>query len=419
VSANGLDELRQEEYLSRRETARLRRLVYHQTDPSASSGLLTELAEAEQDLHEIELQRAAAEKAGGNGGVVLDTRKESRLLGPETTGLEARVELRMEFVPTAIAHILKRDEDPLLRCRVKSADGARTRRLRVSAFVERYAPPAVETVELKPLEEHTFDLLPIFDREHTRQVTEITQATLTLLVEDLGGEVEPGGAERRGAVELHRSIPIWLLARTCAPFAVRDPATGTWRDMTPYFGAFVTPNAPEVMHFARLAAERHPQRMLAGYQGSPDTVGLQVKAIFDALQADAGITYVNSVIAFSPDEGSSTQRVRLPRESLEDKQANCIDGTVLFASLLEAVSLSPAIVIVPGHAFVAWETWEGNDDWRYVETTMINNHTFEEASASATRTAGRYGNDDRSRAAGFRRWPLRELRSARRIFPME
>ncbi len=69
----------------------------------------------------------------------------------------------------------------------------------------------------------------------------------------------------------------------------------------------------------------------------------------------------------------------LPRESLEDKQANCIDGAVLFATLLEAASLNPALVIVPGHAFVAWETWSGSNVWNYLETTMIGTHSFQEA----------------------------------------
>lgn len=419
MSVDSLSELREKEYVRRREAARLRRLIYEQSDPTGSPLLLEELEQAERGLLETEEARANAEQAEGNAGVVLDTRVRSRLLGPETTGLEVRIELLMEFVPTAIAHLLKRENDPLLRCHIKSTDARRTRRLRISAFIERYAPPAVETLELKPREEQTFDLLPILDREATRHINEITQATLNVLVEDLGGEVEPGGEERRGAIELHRSIPIWLLARTCVPFAIRDPSDGTWRDMTPYFGAFVTPNAPEVMRFARTAAEHHPQKMLAGYQGRQNEVVVQVKAIYDALQEDAGVTYVNSVIAFSPDEGSATQRVRLPRESLEDKQANCIDGTVLFASLLEAVSLSPAIVVVPGHAFLAWDTWEDANDWQYVETTMLNGHTFEEASESARRMAERYNADDASRSASFRRWPLRELRSARRIMPME
>src|SRR4029077_11411867 len=77
--------------------------------------------------------------------------------------------------------------------------------------------------------------------------------------------------------------------------------------------------------------------------------------------------------------GQITQRTRLPRESLRHKSANCIDGTVLMASLLEAASLHPAIVLVPGHAFVGWETWEGSDEWDYLETTMIASHDFEAA----------------------------------------
>jgi hypothetical protein len=407
MSAAALEELRAKEYALRREVARLRRLVYDQSDPTASPELSDALARAEQALLDAEQERSGAQKASVEG-VILDTRTESRLLGADTTGLEARVELLMEFVPTAIAHLLKPEDNPLVRCWVKNATADRTRRLRVIASVEGYAPPAVETVELEPLTEHVFELLPVFDRESTRPLNELTRATLTVLAEDLDGNVE-----------LNRSIPIWLLARTCAPLAIRDLSSGEWRDMTPYFGAFVTPNTPEVMRFTRQAAEHHPQKMLAGYQGEHDEVEAQVGAIFDALKSDANITYVNSVIAFSPDEGSATQRVRLPRESLEEGQANCIDGTVLFASLLEAVSLSAAIVVVPGHAFVGWETWDESDDWHYVETTMINAHTFEEASESAAKTANRYAGVAGGNTRQFRRWPLRTLRSSMRITPME
>ena len=67
-----------------------------------------------------------------------------------------------------------------------------------------------------------------------------------------------------------------------------------------------------------------------------------VKAIYDALQTKANIKYVNSTVDFNPDETAKTQRVRLPRETLKERQANCIDGALLFASLLEAISLNPA-----------------------------------------------------------------------------
>jgi hypothetical protein len=94
---------------------------------------------------------------------------------------------------------------------------------------------------------------------------------------------------------------------------------------------------------------------------------------------------------------------------------------VLVASLLEAISINPAIVVVPGHAFIGWETWADSGEWRYLETTMIATADFDEACASADETADHYDEiyqqtGDRSR---FRRWSVAELRSARRITPME
>jgi len=53
--------------------------------------------------------------------------------------------------------------------------------------------------------------------------------------------------------------------------------------------------------------------------------------------------------------------------------------------------MNPAIAIIPGHAFAAWETWENSGKWKFLETTMIGTHTFEEACASGEKTAEQYG----------------------------
>jgi hypothetical protein len=126
-------------------------------------------------------------------------------------------------------------------------------------------------------------------------------------------------------------------------------------------------------------------------------------------------------VTFSPEEGAANQRVRLPRESLQDGEANCIDGTLLFASLLEAASLSPAIVLVPGHAFIAWETWKQKDEWRFLETTMIGKATFEEACHSAEAMAKRYRTEaeQMKNPLRLRLRPLQSLRSIDRITPLE
>jgi hypothetical protein len=185
-------------------------------------------------------------------------------------------------------------------------------------------------------------------------------------------------------------------------------------DFKPYLGAFVTPNAPSLMKFLRFAADYHPDGRLVGYQGSAESVRPQVKALYDALKNHADITYVNSVIDFSPQQGFACQRVRLPRESLADREANCIDGTVLFASLLEGISMNPAIVLVPGHAFLAWETWRNSNQWEYLETTMIGTSTFEEACDSGKDSADFFASRKQ-----LVQWSLAKLRSEHRITPME
>jgi hypothetical protein len=78
-------------------------------------------------------------------------------------------------------------------------------------------------------------------------------------------------------------------------------------------------------------------------------------------------------------DGQISQRVRLPEQSLTVKSANCIDATVLFASLFAAASIRPILAIVPGHAFVGWRIWDNLDEYEFLETTMVNSDDFEDA----------------------------------------
>ena len=401
------------ENLQRRAVERLRREVFEQSAGSASSELLKELEDAEVMLSELEQTRAVAQR-NTRTGQILDNRTASTLLGPETTGLAVSIQLRMRQLPTSICHLFDPEANPLLSCQVHALTGG-FRRVRVTSFIEGYSASAVETVEVKAPspEPHEFNMLPPLFLDRARKITEVTRASLNIKVEDL---------DRDNKIEIHRTHPIWLLARTTAPLAVEDPATGEFQDMSRYLGAFVTPNAPEVMAFHRDIAEISTETSLVGYQVDKALVEPQVRAIYTALQLRTNLTYDNSVIAFTPSTGSVAQRVRLPRESLAGSAANCIDGTVLFASLLESFSLSPAIIVIPGHAFVAWETWGGSDEWKYLETTVIGKKSFEEACAAGESYAKSHQKlkERTKREHYFRRWPLRVLRSTEYgIFPME
>ncbi len=421
---DNLDKLRQQVYEARSNVARLRREFHdkpEQSDNSALPGtLLEELKEAEKTYFQFEqefqkqqrqlleqptashLPKSAAES------LILDTVKKTKLLGAATTGLETQIHLRMAPLPTSISHLIDPEETPLFTCLVDNVSD-QTRCIRVSSCIEGYSARSTQTCEIPKQGNYIFKQLPTLFPDRVRQVTELTRATLNVTVEDLDG-----------TLEVEQTKPIWLLARTTVPIAVRDPKTGEWQDMTHYLGAFVTPNEPSLMTFLRTAAAHHKEKRLLGYQGQRDGVEPQVEAIFNALKTEAGITYVNSVIAFSPEDGAANQRVRLPRESLADRQANCIDGTVLFASLLEAASLNPAVVVIPQHAFLAWETWSGSNEWRYLETTMTGSHTFLEARQVGENRAAIYQPfASKSPPSAFRRWSLRDLRTMRHITPME
>ena len=114
------------------------------------------------------------------------------------------------------------------------------------------------------------------------------------------------------------------------------------------------------------------RRPLQGYQAhNKDDVINQVRAIFDTVRS-IGVSYVNSTVNFG--QIGIGQRVRLPRTSLQQKAANCIDGAVLFASLFENIGLEPVIVLIPNHAFVGVRLAPGGKDILFIETTLVGRH---------------------------------------------
>ena len=400
------------EHKQRRKVELLRQRLYGQPDPSGSPELLEQLKAAEKRLRELSAQRLAEEPATGKG-VLLDTGEEGEkpggiMLGADTTGVDAQVLLRQSHVPTGIVHLLHAERTPLVTFRVQYT-GRVYVRLRLKSFVEGYSAQAVDTVELQRDGSAEIHQLPTFFPGPLETVTELTRATLNIQIDDLDGKTEQ-----------QSTFPIWLLARTSAYLGIEDPATGEWVDLTAYLGAWVTPNAEGVMELLRAAADKHPEKQIVGYQVDAQGIEEQVKAAYDALK-EQGITYVNSVLAFGATRGEYIQRVRLPRESLEKRSANCIDGTVLMASVLEAASLNPAIVLIPGHAFLAWETQDGSGEWDYLETTMIGQYEFDAAHQSGQATAkdqmamAEWLNDD----SYFQRLSLPELRAKYGITPME
>jgi hypothetical protein len=110
-------------------------------------------------------------------------------------------------------------------------------------------------------------------------------------------------------------------------------------------------------------------------------VGKVVEALYLAVKA-WGLSYVSSSVHLH----EPVQRVRFPRESLEQHAIACLDGTVLFASLFEALGLEPLVAIIPGHAMVGVRRVRKGGP-RLLDSTYVPTAGFEQAREAARERA--------------------------------
>jgi hypothetical protein len=119
----------------------------------------------------------------------------------------------------------------------------------------------------------------------------------------------------------------------------------------------------------------------------------QVRAVWNALEAH-GLRYAPGDPALSRGPNIYSQRVRLVADSWAERRANCIDSSVLIASVLERIGIRSFIVLVPQHAFVGFYTGASRARPEFLETTLLGTdarHLPPRAPSSfdAARTAGR------------------------------
>lgn len=322
------------------------------------------------------------------------------------SGIDVTISLRLDPLHSSILHLLKMESQPLI-----SLDIANHKRrsivLRISVEIERYSERSVDTVTVLGNETKTTGYFPTVIPDRIASINELMAGSLRVTVSELPSE----------NLILDRTLVVHLLAVNSAPLAALDPTTQKYVDQSRYLGTFVTPHDIE-LDALLYEASRYLDRpyRLAGYRSA---VMPQIQALYDALAA-RGTQYVDSTLDFNPAMAvQATQRIRLPRHVLTTKLANCIDGTLLLASLLERIGIESAIVIIPKHAMLAWVPEPGSDEWVCVETTLIGVNTFDKAVEIGSRRAQAY--KDRylttGDAAYFRLWPVRDLR-ADGIYPL-
>lgn len=170
------------------------------------------------------------------------------------------------------------------------------------------------------------------------------------------------------------------LGRKVSTFSVRSinecllaylDSQSKFHDTGIFFAAYVNEEHPMIDKLLREALNTRIVNRFLGYQlNKPASVEKQVYALWNVLQkrnfkySSISASSLSSNVVFS-------QRVRTLDDALESAQINCVDGSVLFASLLRAINIDPILVRIPGHMFVGYYLDKGHKQKEFLETTMI------------------------------------------------
>lgn len=159
----------------------------------------------------------------------------------------------------------------------------------------------------------------------------------------------------------------------CMFYVLMDDEGEDFDDFSWLFAAYVNENHPEVDMILKEALKSGIVSDFSGYQSEePKDVMMQVFAIWNALQR-RGIKY-SDVSHTLPSKYVVSQTVRFLDDSVRATQANCVDGSVLMASVLSKIGITSYLVMVPGHCFLAFDLGDGEDAKRIgLETTMLGN----------------------------------------------
>ena len=161
----------------------------------------------------------------------------------------------------------------------------------------------------------------------------------------------------------------------CPFYVMLDDEGEDLEDISVTFAAYVNENHPWIDGILKeaLTAAKEPGLInsFTGYQsGSADEVISQVFAVWNALQRRS-IKY-SDVSTTLPSKFVYAQTVRFLDDSVQASQANCVDGSVLMASILRKIGLDAYLVMVPGHCFLGFS--DGNEEDKtmfFLETTML------------------------------------------------
>ena len=136
------------------------------------------------------------------------------------------------------------------------------------------------------------------------------------------------------------------------------------------FACYVNEDNPKIDDVLKEALSTRIINRFIGYQRDSVSVINQVYALWNVLQrrhfkySSISNSSLSSNFVFA-------QRIRTFDDAMKSSQINCVDGSVLFASLMRAINITPILVRLPNHMFVGFYTDKQHRNKKFIETTMI------------------------------------------------
>lgn len=218
---------------------------------------------------------------------------------------------------------------------------------------------------------------PLFDFEALAKVRQTTPFNVTIKVRK--NDEEPVVFNEVWQAHQINDCPIALsLQRLTNEKTVIGSGSFSGRVLAGY----VNENHPMIDQILAEAKATGICRAFTGYGDGDVDIVRQIQAVWVALQK-RDITYSNTAEStLSPLH--SFQHVRMLDQCLQSRQANCLDATLMLASVLRKIGINTGIVLVPDHAYLVVYDKSGGKREFAIESTGLTGLTLNEAIKAAT-----------------------------------
>lgn len=268
--------------------------------------------------------------------------------------------------------------DFLVQFDLFNTDSQRERQLIVESEISGYTERVSEVVVIPRLGSNQAA------RKVIKQCPPLKSGILQAMIGPMNAELEYKVYEvTDGSKELvaSGSKTVRLLSNEQIVWSLNDVTSGATYNLEPTLASWIEPydKNGRLEEVRQAANKHHAGGKLRGNtdgEATLEDIRLDVKALYDCLNKDYGISYGDHPTNYGfHHEPHTAQRILTGPQVLERKNGVCIDFVILFASLMEGLGINPLLILDQNHAFLGWGNHKDRDakidDMGFLETTKL------------------------------------------------